>query len=113
VGELLDMIRDSGQGSFLAVLKTFGEKVSPGLLSFPRPGVTLALDFPWRGEATLELFTRLDAVVHGSDGAIYPAKDAHMTAADFQRAYPAWEEVEKLRDPLLNSLQWQRLTGAS
>jgi FAD/FMN-containing dehydrogenase len=113
VRDLLAVIRGSGQGSFLAVLKTFGKEESPGLLSFPRPGVTLALDFPWRGERTRALFAELDAVVHGNDGAIYPAKDAHMQGADFRRAYPAWEELEKLRDPLLNSLQWQRLTGES
>ena len=111
VEDLLNVIRRSGQGSFLAVLKMFGETSSPGRLSFPRPGVTLALDFPWRGARTVELFDELDRVVRASNGAIYPAKDAHMSAADFQRAYPAWERLEQLRDPALNSLFWQRVSG--
>ncbi|MCZ6831092.1 MAG: FAD-binding oxidoreductase [Gammaproteobacteria bacterium] len=113
VRDLLAIIRRSAQGSFLAVLKTFGDLQSPGLMSFPRPGVTLALDFPWRGSATLELFAQLDAVVGSNDGAIYPAKDAHMQGADFRRAYPAWETVERLRDPRLKSLLWQRVTEDS
>ena len=45
VRNILRIISESGQGSFLAVIKTFGNIESPGLLSFPRPGVTVALDF--------------------------------------------------------------------
>lgn len=113
VPELLAVIRDSGQGSFLAVLKMFGDLESPGLLSFPRPGATLALDFPWRDHVTLDLFKRLDEIVASCEGALYPAKDAHMSGADFRRAYPAWETLEKYRDPALKSLLWQRVTEDS
>lgn len=113
ISELLGLIRRSGQGSFLAVIKTFGGLAAPGLISFPRPGVTLALDFPWRGQRTLSLFAQLDAVVRAHDGAIYPAKDAHMPAADFRRAYPGWEQLETQRDPALMSQFWQRVTGES
>ena len=110
VAELLEIVRRNKEGSFLAVLKVLGSKPSPGLLSFPRPGVTLALDFPWRGAPTLELFKQLDAIVFSHGGAIYPAKDAQMSAADFCTAYPAWEQMEQLRDPRINSLFWQRVT---
>ena len=65
-GEMLAAIAASGQGSFLAVLKSLGAQSSPGLLSFPMAGTTLALDFPNRGEATLQLFERLDAIVPAS-----------------------------------------------
>jgi FAD/FMN-containing dehydrogenase len=111
VRELLSIIRRSGEGSFLAVLKQFGERQSPGLISFPRPGVTLALDFPWRGRVTEALFESLDAVVTEHNGAVYPAKDAHMSAQHFQRAYPAWEQLEEKRDLRIQSLFWQRVTG--
>src|SRR5690606_28565952 len=60
---ILGEISRSGQGSFLAVLKTFGNRQAPGMLSFCRPGVTLALDFPYLGEANERLFRRLDALV--------------------------------------------------
>ena len=50
---LLDEIARSEQASFLAVIKTFGDRPSPGMLSFPRAGATLALDLPNRGEETL------------------------------------------------------------
>jgi len=70
IDALLDVITASGQASFLAVLKTFGDLPSPGLLSFPRPGATLALDFPFRGDATLKLMTRLDAIVAEAGGAL-------------------------------------------
>lgn len=108
---LLGAISASGQGSFLAVIKCFGEKASPGLLSFPRPGVTLALDFPNNSSLEEGLFRRLDAIVREANGRLYPAKDAHMQAEDFRRAYPRWEQLEALRDPALCSRFWQRMIG--
>lgn len=107
---LLDAIAASGMGSFLAVLKRCGELPSPGLLSFPQPGVTLALDFPQREPALPRLFDRLDAIVREAGGRLYPAKDAHMSGEDFRRAYPAWSRVEALRDPALMSRFWRRVT---
>lgn len=109
VGELLRAIGESGQGSFLAVLKRCGDVPSPGLLSFPLPGTSLALDFPQRA-ALGRLFARLDAIVREAGGRLYPAKDAHMSGSDFRRAYPAWERLEALRDPTLESRFWQRVT---
>jgi FAD/FMN-containing dehydrogenase len=103
-------IAKSGTGSFLAVLKRCGELASPGLLSFPIPGISLALDFPQRPQINGRLFGRLDALVHDVGGRLYPAKDAHMSAAHFQRAYPAWDKVEALRDPQLMSRFWRRVT---
>ncbi|MFJ4142967.1 FAD-dependent oxidoreductase [Pseudomonas sp. NPDC089734] len=110
MAELLDTIAESGQGSFLAVLKQCGDIASPGLLSFPIPGTSLALDFPHDDELTGSLFPRLDAIVHGAGGRLYPAKDAHMSGNDFRRAYPAWERLEALRDPFLMSRFWKRVT---
>jgi FAD/FMN-containing dehydrogenase len=103
-------ISRSGTGSFLAVLKQCGALASPGLMSFPLHGISLALDFPQRASVNRRLFANLDALVHEAGGRLYPAKDAHMSAAHFQRAYPAWRRVEALRDPQLMSRFWQRVT---
>jgi FAD/FMN-containing dehydrogenase len=108
--ELLGEIGRDGQGSFLAVLKTFGKIRSPGLLSFPREGVTLALDFPNRNAATHRLFERLDRVVMEAGGALYPAKDARMPPELFRRGFPAWQEFQRYRDPGFSSNFWRRVT---
>ncbi|GEJ55642.1 FAD-binding oxidoreductase [Anaeromyxobacter diazotrophicus] len=109
---VLDAIARSGQGSFLAVLKTFGGLPSPGLLSFPRPGVTVALDFPRRGERTLALFRELEGLVLEQGGALYPAKDLVMSPRMFRAAYPRAPELERLRDPRFESTFWRRVTAA-
>jgi len=109
IGAVMAEIAGSGTGSFLAVLKLCGDIRSPGLLSFPMPGVTLALDFPQREPLNSRLFAKLDALVHEAGGRLYPAKDAHMSAAHFQQAYPAWPQVETLRDPNLLSRFWKRV----
>jgi FAD/FMN-containing dehydrogenase len=107
ISALLDAITASGQASFLAVLKTFGDLPSPGLLSFPRPGATLALDFPFRGETTLTLLARLDAIVGEANGALYPAKDGRMPSEMFKRSFPRWEQIVK--DPAMDSDFWRRV----
>ena len=103
VAAMLRAIAKSGQGSFLAVLKTFGDKPSPGMLSFPMPGVTLALDFPNRGAATLALFDQLDTIIDRAGGRLYPAKDARMSAAFFQNSYPGLDDFEPFIDPKFSS----------
>lgn len=110
VRALLDAIAESGTGSFLAVLKRCGDLASPGLMSFPAAGTTLALDFPQHARLDAALFPRLDAIVREAGGRIYPAKDAHMSGEDFRAAYPDWQRVEALRDPVLMSRFWQRVT---
>jgi FAD/FMN-containing dehydrogenase len=112
IDALLAQISRSGQGSFLAVLKTFGHTPSLGLLSFPRPGITLALDFPNQGEKTLSLFGQLDDIVSAAGGRIYPAKDARMPAALFQAGYPQWTQLLPYRDPGISSAMSRRLMGS-
>jgi len=107
--ELLKEITRSGQASFLAILKTFGERASPGFLSFPRPGATLALDFPNRGKDTLQLMARLDAIVLEAGGAIYPAKDGRINAHGFRRSFPKWREFLAHKDPSMSSDFWRRV----
>lgn len=112
IAALLAQIAGSSQGSFLAVLKTFGKLPSLGLLSFPTPGITLALDFPNRGHKTLHLFSQLDAIVSAAGGRIYPAKDARMPAHLFQSGYPHWEQLLPYRDPGVSSAMSRRLMGS-
>ena len=107
---ILSTIADSGQGSFLAVLKHFGNLPSPGLLSFPRPGVTLALDFPHRGNCTLALLERLDDIVVEAGGAVYPAKDARMSAQRFRIYFPEVEKFTRYVDSSFSSSFWRRVT---
>lgn len=110
-GELLRGVAEAGQGSFLGVLKCFGERPSAGLLGFAMPGITVALDFPHRGAQTLALFERLDAIVQRAGGRLYMAKDARMPRAMFEAGYPEWPSFERYRDPGLSSAMSRRLFG--
>ena len=111
--EMLRRIARSGLGSFLAVLKRFGLKPSLGLLSFPRPGATLALDFPNRGEATLQLLEDLDSITRAAGGAVYPAKDARMSASSFQHYFPQWQQLRPFIDPGFSSSFWRRVNTST
>ncbi|MCC7516401.1 MAG: FAD-binding oxidoreductase [Pseudomonadales bacterium] len=106
---LLRRIAASGQASFLSVLKEFGDLPSPGMLSFPRRGYTLALDFANRGQETLKLLNDLDAIVREAEGAVYPAKDARMSAAMFRESFPALNNFAAHIDPLFSSSFWCRV----
>jgi FAD/FMN-containing dehydrogenase len=106
---MLQAVAVSGEGSFLAVLKTFGDKPSPGMLSFPRLGTTLALDFSNRGASTLGLLDRLDAIVREAGGRLYPAKDGRISAAMFHAGYPNWSDFARHVDPGFSSHFWRRV----
>jgi len=109
--KLLELTAEFGEGSFLIVLKLFGDEPSPGLVSFPLPGATLALDFPNKGESTRRLLDRMEAVVLAAGGRLYPAKDAAMSADAFRTGYPAWRKLEAQRDPAIMSDFWRRVTA--
>jgi FAD/FMN-containing dehydrogenase len=112
IREMLSAIARAGEGSFLAVLKNFGAVPSPGLLSFPREGVTLALDFPNRGKRTAALFRRLYDSVAAHGGRLYPAKDALMSPEQFQAQHadvlPAFRAQ---LDPACSSSFWRRVNA--
>lgn len=110
--EILQRVSRSGVGSFLAVLKNFGASQALGMLSFARPGTTLALDFPNRGHSTLKLLESLDEITRGAGGAVYPAKDARMSPASFQQYFPAWRRFAGFVDPKFSSSFWRRVTGS-
>ena len=108
--ELLDLIAHSGMGSCLGVLKQFGSAPAAGVLSFPRPGLTMALDFAMRGERTLQLLRSFDRIVLESGGALYPAKDARMSPALFEASFPQWRSFVPFIDPKMSSSFWRRVT---
>ena len=109
--EILRAVAKSGLASFLAVLKAFGDVPSPGMMSFPKPGITLALDFPIRPEKSFALFDRLAEMTHEFGGRLYPAKDARMTAPQYQAFYPQWERFARYKDPAITSSFWERVVG--
>ena len=97
--ETLEAIAKWGGGSFLTVLKKFG--VQDGMMSFPMPGYTLALDFPvTRG--LMEFLDGLDEMVVKRGGRVYLAKDARMKPEVFRAMYPnlgQWQQVKNAVDP--------------
>ncbi len=107
--EMLTEIAKQGTGSFLAVLKVFGDIENRGLMSFPQKGTTLALDFPNNGAVSERLFKRLDAIVASAGGRLYAAKDARMPAQFFKDSYTNWEKLETMRDPAILSSFWKRV----
>lgn len=109
--EILQRISQKGLGSFLAVLKVFGEQES--MISFPFEGYTLALDFPITREV-FPFLDELDELVEAHHGRVYLSKDARMKASFFQNTYPRLDEFkEVLRkynpDAKFNSVQAERL----
>ena len=110
VSRVLEKVSQSGAASFLAVIKTFGQRPRAGMLSFPRPGVTLAMDLANQGDKTLRLLDELDEVVLGDGGVLYPAKDARMSPQTFAASYPDWKEFAKHIDPHFSSSFWRRVT---
>lgn len=88
-------ITKSGQGSFLAVLKRFGE-ANDHLLSFPIEGYTLALDFKMT-TSTIKTLHRLDDMISDMGGKVYLTKDAIMREETFKSTYSNWQQFESIR----------------
>jgi FAD/FMN-containing dehydrogenase len=111
--KVLKAITASGLASFLAVIKVFGDVASPGMMSFPAPGITLALDFPIRPDISFDLLDRLARITLEHGGRMYPAKDATMTAEQYQAFYPQWQDFARFIDPAFDSAFWRRVTRPS
>ncbi len=109
--EMLKLVSKQNNASFLSVLKKFGNIQSPGLLSFPRPGYTLAMDFSRSGKETAKMLENLNDIVSSVGGAIYPAKDAVMSKSVFEQSFSKINEFVKYIDPKFSSSFWRRLNN--
>jgi FAD/FMN-containing dehydrogenase len=110
--EVLTLLGQEQQGSFLAVLKLFGEANPNQILSFPQKGYTLTLDFKVNS-GLKELCQKLDQIVLKYGGRLYLAKDTLMHATMFAQTYPNKERfLEILKQwncGSFDSLQAERL----
>jgi FAD/FMN-containing dehydrogenase len=94
LSEILERFTRSGKASFLAVLKKLG--AGSGLLSFPKPGYTLALDVHVRDDI-FPLLDEIDTLVVRAGGRLYLAKDARQSRATFEAGYPALDQFRQVR----------------
>lgn len=111
--EILERIAAGTRGPFLGVLKTFGER-GEGILSFPIPGFTLAIDFPCRGPQWQPTLRACDELVASRGGRVYLAKDAVTDPDTFARMAPELDKFRRIQakfDPegTLRSAQSKRL----
>lgn len=103
-----------GASSFLCVIKDCGEE-GAGMLSFPMPGISIAMDFAV-DDRTQSLVDRLNELVIELGGRIYLAKDAFTRPEHFRAMEPRlerWMEVRRRWDPdlRLRSAQSVRIFG--
>jgi len=96
---VIELLSGAGVGSFLAVLKRFGESAG-GPLAFPLQGLTLALDIPAAVPGLGLLLDRLDEVVAEAGGRVYLAKDSRLRPDVLAAMYPRLGEFEATRAKL-------------
>jgi decaprenylphospho-beta-D-ribofuranose 2-oxidase len=93
--ETVGRLQTGGTPPSLIVLKRFGEQ-GDGMLSFPKPGWTIAVDIP--GSPKLEkVLEELDEMLLGANGRIYLAKDARMKPETFRGMYTRYGEWLKVK----------------
>ncbi len=112
VKRYVELLTKRGGASFLCVIKDCGAQ-GEGLLSFPLPGTSVALDLPCRPD-TPALVHELNRFVLDHGGRIYLAKDTFTRAADYRAMEPRldaflavrnqWDPTHKIRSALSHRL---------
>jgi FAD/FMN-containing dehydrogenase len=110
----LELLTGRGGASMLCVIKDCGEE-GVGLLSFPKPGISIALDIPIH-DGTQSLVDALNELVIAEGGRIYLAKDAFTRKEHYRAMEPRlgeWERIRRTWDPQgrIRSAQSVRLLG--
>lgn len=108
VRRFLELVSSHADASFLCVIKDCGPE-GTGILSFPKPGISIALDLPYRQDLQ-RLVDEMNELVIGEGGRIYLAKDAltrreHYRAMDprvddFLRVRRRWDPEGRIRSAL-------------
>jgi FAD/FMN-containing dehydrogenase len=116
IRSMFELLRELKTASFLTVIKDCGPE-GEGLLSFPRSGMSVALDMPIHDNIQ-EVIDRLNERVIACGGRIYLTKDGfsrpeHISAMDAR--VPNFLEVCRRWDPerTIRSAQSHRLFGVS
>jgi FAD/FMN-containing dehydrogenase len=112
---LLERFVSAGGIGFLCVIKDCGAE-GKGMLSFPRPGISIAVDFPIHRRRTPALVAGLNELVIAEGGRIYLTKDAFTRPEHFRAMEPRLEAFNAVRrkwDPQarIRSAQSVRLLG--
>lgn len=97
--ELFQQLQQSSFPVFLAVLKRLGPQ-SNGLLAFPMPGITLALDLPIINDALFKVLDQLDEIVVRHQGRVYLAKDARLSPENFRIMYPDYAKFQTVKNQI-------------
>ena len=110
----LEVLAAENAASPVCVIKDCGPE-GFGLLSFPRSGISIAVDLPVR-DGTQATIDALNEHVVKEGGRVYLAKDAFTRAEHFRAMeprLPAWEEIRRRWDPegRLRSRQSVRVLG--
>jgi FAD/FMN-containing dehydrogenase len=110
----LEIVAQSKRASFVCVIKDCGAE-GDGILSFPKPGISIAIDFAMRND-TQALIDRLNEQVIADGGRIYLAKDALTRPEHFRAMEPRLDrflDVRRSWDPAgrIRSAQSLRLFG--
>ncbi len=91
---LLAIIRSHQATPTLAVLKYF-TKAGPGLLSFAKPGFTLAIDFIQDQYARLAI-SKMNQLIADAKGRIYLAKDLILNREQFMAMYTTHDKFSDI-----------------